>query len=264
MKITSHNYDHESKSSLSIAIVIFFATILISTSIMSISNVFAYTVASSGIDKLPNATKSWQFNESINKTSFVGNADVKKDSNQAALALTGQGYIKENVESTKNISNLTISAWVKPDYSQGSSQFTVISKENTFILAINNNLPPQKKAIFSVFDGIKWNTVESKSDIQEQWTHLAATFNGSTISIYVNGTIQSTVHIQGIPTITTDGQLSTKTVNNLSSNADIVIGASVNSVRGKVANQFSGLISSINLYDSLLEPSQIAKLYAKR
>lgn len=231
---------------------------------MPISNVFAYAVASSSIDKTPNATKSWQFNEPINKTDFVGSIDVRKDSDQAALALTGQGYIKENVESTKNISNFTISAWVKPDYSQGSCQFTVIGKENTFILAINNNLPPQKKAVFSVFDGIKWHTVESKSDIQEQWTYLAATFNGSTISIYVNGTIESTVHIQGIPTITTDGQLSTKTVNSLSSNADIVIGAYVNSVRGKVANQFSGLINSINLYDSLLEQSQIAKLYAKR
>ncbi|SMH72425.1 protein of unknown function [Candidatus Nitrosotalea okcheonensis] len=46
-------------------------------------------------------------------------------------------------------------------------------------------------AQFSVFDEIKWDAVNSTIPIQN-WTHLAATYNVSVISIYVNGILQST------------------------------------------------------------------------
>src|SRR5256885_7356841 len=179
-----------------------------------------------------------------------------------SLKLVGSGYVTENGSSTRNLSELTISAWVKPDYNQGSPQFTIISKENQFSLSINNIIPPAKIATFSVFDGIKWNTVNSTMLIEENWTQLAGTFNGTSISIYVNGTLQSSRTISGIPTLTVNGQLTTKTVDQISSDADIVIGAYLNTLRGAASNQFSGSIQNVKLYDSLLSPSQIVQLYS--
>ncbi|MGI0060777.1 MAG: LamG-like jellyroll fold domain-containing protein, partial [Nitrosotalea sp.] len=135
------------------------------------------------------------------------------------------------------------------------------SKANQFTLSINNIIPPVHTVTFSIFDGIKWQTVNSTVLIGEKWTHLAATFNGTMIGIYVNGTLQSTLAITGVPTIAVNGTLTTKTVDQLSSNSDIVMGASLNSLRQVAANQFSGSIENVNLYDSQLSPSDITKMY---
>ncbi|WP_255492999.1 LamG domain-containing protein [Candidatus Nitrosotalea sp. TS] len=87
-------------------------------------------------------------------------------------------------------------AWVKPDYTQGSPQFTIMSAEKQFVLSINNLDPPAKLATFSIFDGIKWDTVNSTVPIGGNWTNIAATFNGSSMSLYVNGTLQSSLEPQ--------------------------------------------------------------------
>ena len=208
-----------------------------------------------------NVTQSWQFDTSLQNLTMVGKAKIENDSNITSLNLVGAGYVVTKNNSTRNLSALTISAWVKPDYSQGSPIFTIVSKENQFVLSINNVIPPVHTATFSIFDGIKWQTVNSTVLIGENWTHLAATFNGTTIGIYVNGTLRSTLAITGVPTIAVNGTLTTKTVDQLSSNSDIVVGASLNSLRQVAINQFSGSIENVNLYDSQLSPFDIAKMY---
>jgi hypothetical protein len=175
------------------------------------------------------------------------------------LQLQGNQYITENSSST-NLKSFTISAWAKPDYSQGSPIFTIISDERAFALAINNNIPPLKVATFSVFDGIRWITVQSTSTIPEQWTHLAATFNGTSIGLYVNGKLEGTSPIPGIPTLVS-GDLTTKTMQNLTSNGNITIGASYEKVRLQSRNLFSGEISNVNLYGLVLTHDQINQIY---
>ena len=198
----------------------------------------------------------------MSNSNVVGKTYLQNTTNVTSLELTGKGYLKEQVLASKTISNLTISAWIKPDYSQGSPQFTVLSKENTFILAVNNNIPPSKKVIFSLFDGIRWETINSTVSIgEDSWTYLAATYTGSKISLYVNGTLQSSQDLSGIPTFATNGQLIAKTVGNLTSDSDILIGATYSSTRQVSSNLFSGLITDVNLYDSLLTDSQILKSY---
>jgi hypothetical protein len=58
-----------------------------------------------------------------------------------------------------------------------------------------------------------------------------------------------------------NGQLTTSNLQNLTSNADILIGAYYDSARNKPSSEFSGSIDSVNLYGSLLTPSQINQLY---
>src|SRR6185312_8165779 len=203
----------------------------------------------------------WNFTASDLKTITVGKSRMDDSENTTTLSLNGDGYLKQNSAATQNLSALTLSAWVKPDYSQGSPQFTVISKENTFILAVNNNIQPAKKAVFSVFDGIKWNTVTSNSTIPENWTHLVATYDGSSIGIYVNGTQESKIPLVGVSTISIHGTIENQTIGTLSSNSDVVIGAYMNSIRNNANNLFSGSLRDVKLYDSLLAPYQITGLY---
>ncbi|MGQ0375949.1 MAG: LamG domain-containing protein, partial [Nitrososphaerota archaeon] len=213
--------------------------------------------------------KSWQFDElNPDEIQIIGNATIQNDGlNGTALHLGGyEDYVKiENDNATLNLTQLTIAGWVKPDYSDGSPEFTVIGKSNAFSLSINNIIPTEKIAKFAVFNGIEWTTVESYDKITDgSWTHLAATFNGTEISIYVNGTLQSTQKVDGLPYISVDGQIETKTVNEITSESDIVIGAYLSEIRSgspKILNKFSGLIDDVHLHEKLLGAEEILESY---
>ena len=207
-----------------------------------------------------NSTILWEF-KSLKNSTAQGVVKVENNMNKNTITLSGSGFVKENVSSTRNLSNLTMSVWVKPDYSQGSSQFTAISKENSFNLGVNNHIPPIQVVVFSVFDGITWHSTNSTVKIPEEWTQIVGTFNGTHIGIYVNGHKESTLALSGVTTISVNGKLETKNVNTISSNADIVIGASLNSIRGNTYNLFSGSLEDAKIYDSLLSDSQISELY---
>ncbi|HUL51699.1 MAG TPA: LamG domain-containing protein, partial [Verrucomicrobiae bacterium] len=185
--------------------------------------------------------------------------------NNNSVTLNGnQNYVLATNNKTINsqdLKYLTISAWVRPDYSQGSPEFTVVSKENGFALSLNNNITPIKTAKFSVFDGIKWDVAQGNVTIPQSWTFLVATFDGAQINLYVNGTLQSSAQITGIPTISVTGQLVATNGTDITSNSDIIIGAYKNSLRNSIENSFSGSIDKVKLYDSLLGKSQILALY---
>jgi len=207
-----------------------------------------------------NSTILWEF-KSLKNSTAQGDVKVENNTKKNTLTLSGSGFVKENVSSTRNLSKLTMSVWVKPDYSQGSSQFTAISKENSFNLVISNHISPTRAAVFSVFDGIRWHSTNSTVKIPEEWTQIVGTFNGTHIGIYVNGHKESTLAISSVTTISVNGKLETKNVNTISSNADIVIGASLNSVRENTYNLFSGSLEDAKIYASLLSDSQISELY---
>ncbi len=224
------------------------------------------SIANEITQPLPDATLSLQFDDSvIQATDVVGDATVDEKLDVTSLNLDGEGDFVQVTDTTsaRELTAMSLSAWVNPDYSSGSSEFTVVSKDIAFVLAINNNIPPLKIAKFAVFDGIKWSTVESTTQIKEEWTHLAATFDGSSIGIYVNGNLESTLPLTDIQSISVNGQLQLTPVDSISSDSDIVIGAYLNEKGGntQVRNQFSGLIDSVRLYDSLLTPDQISEIY---
>jgi len=206
-----------------------------------------------------NSNVLWELKPLENST-VQGDITVENNAKNS-VTLSGSGFLKENVDSTKKLSKLTLSVWVKPDYSQGSPEFTAISKENSFNLGVNNHIPPTRTVVFSIFDGIKWQSTNTTVEIPEDWTQIVGTFNGTHIGIYVNGHKESTSPISGVTTISVNGKLATKNVDTISSDADIVIGASLNSIRDKTYNLFSGSLEDAKIYDSLLSDSQISELY---
>ncbi|TLY07076.1 MAG: LamG domain-containing protein [Thaumarchaeota archaeon] len=200
--------------------------------------------------------QSWQFSSTANASA----TKIAPHKNTVSSEPIPGGYLQENVNDTNKLTALSISVWVKPDYSQGSPEFTVISKYNSFILSINNIIPATQIAKFSVFNGIKWYTVESTTQIPQQWTHLASTFNGTAICLYVNEKMES---CNPLPEtlISVRGDLTITKLNNLTSDSDIVIGAYVNPVRENVSNQFNGLVDAVKLYDTPLQPPQVSEIF---
>ncbi len=211
-------------------------------------------------DSLSNVIPSWQFSSTSNSSA---NTTAKKNpaaQNTISSEPISSGYLQESVDDTNKLSALSISTWVKPDYSQGSPEFTVISKYNSFILSINNIIPATQVAKFSIFNGIKWYTVQSVTQIPQQWTHLVSTFNGTAICMYVNEKAES---CNPLPEtiISIRGDLTTTRLNNLTSDSNVVIGAYVNPIRESVSNQFNGLVDSVLLYNSTLQPSQVTEIF---
>ncbi len=108
---------------------------------------------------IPEATVAFQFDnvEPESTETTPESTETTPESESTTLELDGQGdFIQiQNVTMTDDIDGLTVTAWVKPDYSSGSPEFTVISKDKSFALTINNNIQSENTAKFSVFDGIK-------------------------------------------------------------------------------------------------------------
>ena len=189
------------------------------------------------------------------------------NTNQTSVRLDGEDdyIIISNSTVTDSVSELTVSGWIKPDYSQGSQEFTVISKENQFALSINNILTPEHIGKFSVFDGISWNVVESSIEIKEEWTHMAATFNGTQIKIFINGTLSGSEILPGQIALV-NGSLTASNIESISSESDILIGGYLSSRTGNgtVSNEFSGQIDNISIFDEKLTEEQISLIYQEK
>src|SRR5438445_9333698 len=65
-----------------------------------------------------NATKLWQFSSQGQNSTTVSSTEIENKSIITSLDLVGGGYLTIKDNSTRNLSALTLSAWVKPDYSQ--------------------------------------------------------------------------------------------------------------------------------------------------
>jgi len=218
-------------------------------------------------DALPNATESWQFGNDTDNVDLIGDAEIDytEGINGTSLVLDGdQDFAQTNsTNSTTYITEMSIAAWVKPNYTKGSPEFTVVSKAKSFALTINNIIEPQHFAKFAIFDGIKWTTVESTSSIpDDSWTHLTARFNKTSIEIYVNGTLQGTANHEGVHYVSENGQIELKTLQEITSYYDIVIGAELSpNMESSAFNMFSGMIDGVQLFDSKLDPEDVMNLY---
>lgn len=149
------------------------------------------------------------------------------------MVLDGENdYAQMSVNSTDHVTQMTLSTWVKPDYSKGSPEFTILSKEKSFELSINNNISPEKIVKFSVFDGIKWNTVESYQTIPEDWTHVTVSYDNDQIKIYVNGELDNSKNIYGLSYIVINDYIDLSTIDAITSESDVIIGAYVETKHG--------------------------------
>ncbi len=138
-------------------------------------------------------------------------------------------------ELNENHNQLTVSVWVRPNFTNGSDEFTVASKDNSWALSINKIISPEQMGKFSVFDGISWYTVTGSTPISG-WTHLAGVFNNASLILYVNGT--------------TDGKLDIGPPEIPASDANVTIGAYQSTLRNqdKLSNYFSGPIVDVTVY----------------
>lgn len=174
----------------------------------------------------------------------------------------GYNYGTQYSKLMNDVSEFTVSAWVKPDYSSGSSEFTILSKENAFKLSINNVKTPENIVKFSVFNGFKWTTIESHSVVGEEWSHVAAKLDGQTISLYLNGNLEAIKQIEGIPILNSYGYVEIGPIDGISSDSAVLFGAQQTSRAGDVSTYgfFSGQIDEIVIDNHSFADNEIVEL----
>ena len=165
----------------------------------------------------------------------------------------------------EKLKEFSISIWVKPDFKVGvPATLSIISESEAFDLSINNDKINKNFVTFSVYDGIKWHQVTSKSEIKDNWTHVAATFSDETISIFVNGIQENSQKIDGDYSLTHQYGVSTQnSLDYISSKSYVLVGAftPLSRADGLEKNYFSGQIDDVMLYDTILLQDQISTLY---
>ena len=84
----------------------------------------------------------------------------------------------------------------------------------------------------------------------EQWLHIVATYDGSALKLYVNGTLVNTLEVSG------EYQPAIISGNNM------VIGADIRTNNTKIENCAYTKLTTVNLYSSALSQQQISTLYS--
>jgi hypothetical protein len=155
-----------------------------------------------------------------------------------------------------NPAKITLEAWVKPDSIKVGSR--VVSKE----LAVGSCLPPYgvwsidirsdagNRAVFHFNIGGTLHNLAGTTEIPTgQFTHLAATYDGSVAQIFVNGIPDGSLAVSGTLA---------------SSTAPVLIGNAGTETRtcypGLV--EFDGLIDEVTIYNRALAPAEIQAVVA--
>jgi hypothetical protein len=153
---------------------------------------------------------------------------------------------------TNDHANITLSAWVKPTTQKTGMK--IISKKmsgasSQYGLATHDSSSDKFTATFyssGVSSDVCDSTGTDGSYTAGEWYHVAATYNGSTCAIYVNG-----VDVTTVSSDTASGD-----INNTSS--ALRIGAEGGSSPG---SYFSGVIDEVQIFNRALSATEVKSLY---
>jgi RHS repeat-associated protein len=139
-----------------------------------------------------------------------------------------------------DLARFTVDAWVKPSGAGGVTRF-IVDKAVPGAVNYALALTPDDVAEIDVFDGGGHHAVDSGSPCPpDVWCHVAGTYDGTTLSIYVNGALGGTIGYAGTPPI---GQ-------------SLWIGR-----RNDGTYPFAGLIDEVDVFDHALTAGEIKTIY---
>ncbi len=134
---------------------------------------------------------------------------------------------------------MTLEAWIRPTAS--STWRTVVTKETSGNLTyglFSNSDAPQPSAIVTIGASPAQTITRGSSEVaMSNWTHLASTYDGAVLRLYVNGTQVSTTNVTGAMA---------------NSGGALQIGG--NNIW---AEWFQGQIDDLRVYNRALTPSQL-------
>lgn len=179
-------------------------------------------------------------------------------SNNSAAAFDGSAnsYISFADNSVLRPANISVSMLIKP--SANTRQYNALMAKRSFAASANEmynfTLESQSKLVANVkrnsncVTGTGWETVSSQVNTipSQAWTHVAFTYDSTTVRIYKNGVLISSV------TVSSPGAIDNCT------GAELLVGSAWGTI-WNTAN-FIGLIDDIRVYDRVISNQEVAIL----
>jgi len=138
-----------------------------------------------------------------------------------------------------DVSDITVSAWIKANGWGDGGIGTIISKSGAFVFSIDDGTIGVDTLIF--YDGDEWEAATASGIALGQWYFVTATANSTTVTFYING-VQAGSNV-GIHTLG-------------STNNNVQIGKYDSSLW-----EFNGTIDEVKMYNRALSQSEIKQLY---
>lgn len=147
---------------------------------------------------------------------------------------------------------LTVEAWVNPRSYSGFARGILqkwggVLDQRNYSFDIN---PDGRGYIIVSSDGGFVNVLQlfgTSTVTLNQWTHLAATYDGTTLRYFVNGRLEnSAAWTQGM----------------FAGTSPVIIGAAFGNTTNSVMSHFDGQIDEATIYNRALTPTEIAGIYA--
>jgi len=181
------------------------------------------------------STTEWEVNEATSP--WTSSLDFDSASSD---------YIDCGASSFSGETEISVSAWVYPTATGTGAAEAVLSTEKTsstsrgfyLSLFIGNEFRWQVST-----DGSSKDSLDSGTILLNQWSHVAATWNQSTMSLYVNGSLVDTIN-----TVNATGTFTT--TNNI-----------FIAKRDSSAGFFPGSISNASIWNTDLTSAQVTELY---
>jgi hypothetical protein len=180
---------------------------------------------------------------------LVGNTSWVDGIVAGALAFDGDGdYVDLGKDPALDITNqITVSAWIKVDAFDRQWQTIIAKGDSAWRLQRDRNNNTLEFACNSlVVPGTRWGKVSGIADVNDgRWHHVAGTYDGSQICLYVDGKLDISSTASG--TIIINDQ-------------PVYIGEN-----SEQSNRFwNGLIDDVRIYSYALTADDIAAIYAVR
>ena len=156
-----------------------------------------------------------------------------------ALSFNGTNALVtiSDAASLRLTTGMTLEAWVNPSSPSTSWRDVIYKADDNYYLDASSTYPGGVPAIGIVIDRTHTEAAGTAALPQNTWTHLAATYDGATLRLYVNGTPVSSQPATG----------------------SIVTSANPLQIGGDDLNGqfFAGAIDEVRVYDVAVSPSQI-------
>lgn len=171
-----------------------------------------------------------------------------------ALHLTGRKheYVDVPVLPALDVDRYTLAAWVRPtgvvnDATNG--RWEVLEKAGAYWVNLRTDRHVRVGGFYGGCSGAAWQYLDSTAVLPlKRWSHVAATYNGSLLKVYVNGVLSGSKTVTGRTCV---------------SGEPLAVGAKNNPTKGLLEAFWDGRLDDVRIYGQALTATQVRSLAAR-
>lgn len=162
-------------------------------------------------------------------------------------------YVDVPSEPVLDVNTFTVAAWVRytgvpNDATNG--RWEVFEKAGAYWMNVRTDGHVRVGGFFGGCDGgVAWRYLDSSNRLPvNTWTHVAGTYDGSRLKVYVNGALRGSIPVSGRTCV---------------SGEPLAVGAKNNPTKGLLEAFWDGWLDEVRIYDRALTRYQISRLAAR-